>query len=66
MMRNAFYFILKALFILKYLSFYHEFLGNCNTHILDISGSKSNQAIKLGQLIDSDKVNIFLKKLCRK
>ena len=54
------------LFHLKSLSFYHEFLGNCNTHILDISGSKSNQAIKLGQLIDSNKVNIFLKKLCRK
>ena len=36
-------------------------------HILpNISGSKSNQAMKLGQSIDYNKRNIFLQKLCRK
>ena len=36
-------------------------------HILPkISGSKSNQAMKLGQLIGYKKRNIFLQKLCRK
>ena len=36
-------------------------------HILpNISGSKSNQAVKLGQLISYNKKYISLKKLCRK
>ena len=36
-------------------------------HILpNISGSKSNQTLKLGQLIDYTKKKIFLQKLCRK
>ena len=36
-------------------------------HILsNISGSKSNQAMKLGQLLDYDKRNVFLQKTCRK
>ena len=36
-------------------------------HILvNISGSKSNQAMKLRQLIDCNKRNIFLQKLCGK
>ena len=36
-------------------------------HILsNISGSKSNQTMKLGQLIDYNKRNIFLQKLHRK
>ena len=30
-----------------------------------ISGSKSNQAMELGQLIDYNKRNIFFQKLCR-
>ena len=35
-------------------------------HILpNISGNKSNQPIKLGQLIDYIKRNMFLQKLCR-
>ena len=32
----------------------------------NISGTKSNQAMKLGQLIDYNKRNIFLQKLYRK
>ena len=36
-------------------------------HILpNISGSKSNQAMKLSQLIDCNKINIIFQKLCRK
>ena len=36
-------------------------------HILpNISESKGNQAIKFGQLIELNKVNIFLQKLCGK
>ena len=36
-------------------------------HILpNISQSKSNQAMKRGQLIEYNKENIFLQKLCRK
>ena len=36
-------------------------------HILpNISGSKSNQTLKLGQLIDYNKKKNFLQKLCRK
>ena len=37
------------------------------THILsNISQSKGSQAIKFGQLIEHNKGNIFLQKLCRK
>ena len=36
-------------------------------HILpNISQTKSNQEMKFGQLIEYDKINIFLQKLCRK
>ena len=36
-------------------------------HILpNISGSKSNQTLKLSQLIDYNKKKNFLQKLCRK
>ena len=36
-------------------------------HILpNISQSKGNQAIKFGQLIERNKENIFLQKLCGK
>ena len=36
-------------------------------HILpNISQSKGNQTMKLGQLIEYSKRNIFLQKLCRK
>ena len=90
MMKNAFYFILKALFVLKIFKFLSWLFGhvekktwlertglfqnswfpwltnNC-IHILpNISGNKSHQAMKLGQLIDSNKRNIFLQKLYRK
>ena len=39
---------------------------NCNTHIANILGSKSNQAMKLGQLIDYKKRNIFFSKIMQK
>ena len=35
--------------------------NNCNTHILcNISGSKDNQTMKFGQLLEYDMKNIFL------
>ena len=42
-------------------------LQTITMHILpNISQSKGNQAIKFGQLIEYNKINIFLQKLCRK
>ena len=36
-------------------------------HILsNISGSKRNQAMKLGQSLDYDKRNVLIQKTCRK
>ena len=32
--------------------------------LLNISHSKGKQAVKFGQLIESNKINIFLQKLC--
>ena len=86
MMKNAFYFILRALFVLKIFSFCHDFLvlqekrlnqkDKVNFKIRDIttwltkvaihifpniSRSKCNQTLKLGQLIEYNKRNIFLK-----
>ena len=91
-MKNAFYFILKALFVLKILKFLSRLFGHVGKtarsekyrltskfmtsqpgsqtitiHILpDISQSKGNQTMKFGQLIEYNKRNIFLQKLCRK
>ena len=86
-MKNAFYFILQALLVLK---IFKSFVMTKNgwirkimliskfmtsqrgyqttaIHILpNISRSKDNQAMKLGQLIEYIKKNIFLQKLCRK
>ena len=40
--------------------------GDIHIHILpNISGSKSNQTMKFSQLIDYNKINIFLQKLYR-
>ena len=96
MMKNAFYSILKSLFILKILSFCHDIkffvtrscgknslirkirltskfmtsllgLQTIVIHIFpNISQSKGNQTMKFGQLIEYNKRNIFLQKLCRK
>ena len=58
--------IKKKSFILKFMT---SQPGSQTTaiHILsNISGSKSNQAMKLGQLLDYDKRNVFLQKTCRK
>ena len=40
--------------------------NNYNTHILNISRIKSNQAMKFGQLIKYSVRNTFLQKSCRK
>ena len=40
--------------------------NNCNTYIAQYSRSKSNQAMKFGQLIEYIKRNSFLQKSCRK
>ena len=91
MMKNAFYFILNALFVLKIFKFLSWLFGHVNknglmrkirliskstrhnvskqlqyTYCPIISGSKSNQAIKIGHLIDYNKRNIFLQKICGK
>ena len=91
MIKNAFYFILKALFFLKIFKFLSWIFGHVEKrawledkvnfkiydvtawlqtiaiHILpDTSRSKSNQTMKLGQLIQYNKRKIFLQKLCRK
>ena len=88
-MKTAFYFTLKALFVLEIFQFLFWIFGNVGkrldktakvifknydsqagkqttaVHILpDISRSKGNQTIKLGQLIKFNMRNIFLKKSC--
>ena len=90
-MKNAFYFMLKALFVLEIFTFLSWSFGyvekhldekvmvnfeiydvtnwitnNHNTNSSNISGSKGNQAIKFGQLINYSVRNIFLQKSCRK
>ena len=92
MMKNAFYYILKALFVLKLFKFLSRFFGHVGKndlirkirltsrfmtsqpdlrtvaiHILpNVSQSKGNQNMKFGQLIEFNKINIFLQKLCGK
>ena len=89
---NAFYFILKALFVFKICKFLSRLFWSCRKnglirnisltlkimtsqpglqtfaiHILqNISKSKDNRIIKFGQLIEQNKINIFLQKLCGK
>ena len=79
-MKNAFYFILKAIFVFKIskilswkIRLTSEFmmsrsdLQTIATHILlNISRSKDNQTMKLSQLIEDNKRNNFLQKLCEK
>ena len=84
-MKNTFYFILKALFVImtlcscrkngfiRKIRLISKFITSqpgeqtIAIHMLSkISGSKSNQAMKLGQLIDYNKRNTFLQKLCKK
>ena len=76
MMKNAFYFILKPLFVLKIFKilsrlFGHDFLTSqiglqtIAIHILpNISQSKGKQTMKFGQLLEYNKRNNFLQKLC--
>ena len=40
--------------------------NNYNNILPNISRTKSNQTMRLGQLIEINKRNIFLQKLCRK
>ena len=84
-MKNAFYFILKALSVFKILKVLLRLFGHVRKtnwlnamtsqlglqtiaiHILPrISQSKDKHTMKFGQLIESNKGNIFLQKLCRK
>ena len=96
MIKNAFYFILKAL-VLKIFKFLSRLFGHVGKTgrknglirkmrrltskfmtsqpgsqtiailiLPDISQSKGNQAMKFGQLIEYNKRNIFLQKLCGK
>ena len=80
MMKNAFHFILKALFVLKISKFLSKFFGHVEKmrltskfmtsqpgqktiaiHILpNISRSKVNKRVKLGQLIEYNKKTIVL------
>ena len=41
-------------------------VGNCNTHIANTWQSKGNQTMKFSQLIEYNKRNNFLQKLCGK
>ena len=91
MMRNALYFILKSLFVLKIFKFLLRLFVHVETtawlkdkiyfkihdapswfttitiHILpNISQSKGNETMKLGQSIEYNNRNIFLQKLSRK
>ena len=85
-MKNVFYFILKALFVLKIFKFLSRLSGHVEknnlvrkiriilkfmtlqpgqqritTHtLLNISRIKGNQTMKIGQLIEHPKINIFL------
>ena len=76
--KNAFYSILKALFILKIFKFLSRLFGHVGMtsqpgleiiaiHILpNISQSKGKKTMKFGQFIKYSKINIFLQKLWRK
>ena len=80
MMKNVFYLILKALFVLEIFKFLSWLLGHVEKttwlersgylkyiHILpNISRSKCNQSVQFGQLIEYHKRNIFFQTPCRK
>ena len=73
MMKSAFYFLLKAFFVLKtFLSrlFGHigkRDIGKRDIHILsNMSQSKGNQTVEFGQLTKYNKRNVFVQKLCEK
>ena len=65
-MKNAFYFTLKAVFVLKmFVKIYDvtSWLKNNSIHILpNISRSKGNQTMKFDQLIEYNMRNIFVEK----
>ena len=72
-MKNAFYFMLKALSILKKIRLTSKFmtsqtgLQTIAIHILlNISENNGNKTIKFGVLIEYNEKNILLQKLCRK
>ena len=92
MIKNAFYFILKAPFVLNIFKFSSLRFGHVEKNSLirkirliskymtsqpdsqanpidilpNISQSKGNQAMELGQLVEGNKWNVFLQKLYRK
>ena len=65
-MKNAFYFTLKAVFVLKmFVKIYDvtSWLKNNSIHILpNILRSKGNQTMKFDQLIEYNMRNIFVEK----
>ena len=90
MMKNTFYFVLKAVFVLNTFNFYQNFCSCRKTslirkitliskfmtpqpgqqtitiHILpNISRSKSNPTMKFGNLIEYNKRNVYVQKLCQ-
>ena len=75
MMKNAFFFILKAFLFLRYflfLRFISKFLTSqpgkkiIAIHTLPNVCSKGNEAMEYGQFIEYNIGNIFLQKSCRK
>ena len=92
MIKNSFYFNLKALFVLKIFKFLWRLFWSCRKSGLirkikltskfmtsqpglqriaihklpNISQSKDNQTMKIGQLVEYNKRNIWFLKLCRK
>ena len=74
-MKSAFYFILKALFVLKIFKFFVTTFWSCRKNGLQtiaihifptISQGNGDQRMKLGQLIEYNNRNNFLQKSCGK
>ena len=63
MMKNAFYFTLKPLFVLTIYDVITWLTSNCKIHILvNISRSNDNKTMKFGQLIKCNMRTIFFEK----
>ena len=67
-MINAFYFIIKALFVLKIKFMVSQPVQQTITiHILpNVSRIKGNETMKFAQVIEYSKKNVFLQKSCKK
>ena len=60
-MKNAFYFIFKALLVLKIFKFFKicDVTTSITNNYNNISRSKGNQTVKFGQVTGNNKRNIF-------